>query len=64
MDRNNKVAAVTFTNKKTRYDRYSHTDVVRRSDSYSELKYIDEIREKTVAKQKTDCYNNPHRGMA
>lgn len=29
LDRNNKVAAVTFTNKKTRYDRYSHTDVVR-----------------------------------
>ena len=29
LDRNNKVAAVTFTNKKTRYDRYSHTDAAR-----------------------------------
>lgn len=29
LNRNDKEAAVTFTNKKTRYDRYSHTDVVR-----------------------------------
>lgn len=29
LNRNNKEAAVTFTNKKTRYDRYSHTDVIR-----------------------------------
>ena len=29
LDKNNKKAAVTFTNKKTKYDRYSHTDVIR-----------------------------------
>ena len=29
LDKNNKKAAVIFTNKKTKYDRYSHTDVIR-----------------------------------
>ena len=33
LDRNNKKAGITFVNKKTRYDRYSHTDVVRNTIS-------------------------------
>lgn len=33
LDRNNKKAGITFVNKKTRYDRYSHTDVIRNTIS-------------------------------
>ena len=35
IDSTNKTAAVTFRNKKTRYDRYSHTNVVRNIISVS-----------------------------